>query len=93
MLGWPGQKPLLESTNGQDTQNDSSTQMNRLIKGLINDQHLKTIILTMRISNVADQISFINDLKTTITEIRGQGKEVIFIYPPPEIGFDPIECV
>lgn len=93
MLGWPGQKPLLKSANGQDTQNDSSAQMNRLINGLINDQHLKTIILTMRISNVADQISFMNDLKTTISEIRGKGKEVIFIYPPPEIGFDPIECV
>jgi hypothetical protein len=93
MLGWPGQKPLLKKMDSQVNQNDSSAQMNRLISGLSNQSDLKTIILTMRISNVADQTVFLSDLQNTISAIKNHGKQVIFIYPPPEINFDPIECI
>ncbi|SMC55673.1 acyltransferase family protein [Polynucleobacter kasalickyi] len=93
MLGWPGQKPLLKNIDSQVLQNDTSEQMHRLITGLIHDQKVKTMILSMRAPHVSDRTSFLRDLRSTISEMKNYGKQVIFIYPPPEINFDPIECV
>lgn len=93
MLGWPGQKPFLKNVNHPSNQLESSELMNRLISGLLNDQQIKTIILSMRLSDVSDPASFLRDLKHTMIEIKNHGKQLVFIYSPPEINFDPIECV
>ncbi len=92
MVGWPGQKPLLMDSLGKP-ENESSELMHRLILGIQKDPNIKTVILAMRTSNISDSSHLLMQLNKTISEIRSYGKEIIFIHTPPEINFDPIECI
>ena len=92
MIGWPGQKPFILSS-ANDPENESSELMHQLILGIQKDSNIKTVILAMRGSNVSDSSLLLMQLKRTISELRSYGKDIIFIYSPPEINFDPIECV
>ncbi len=92
MVGWPGQKPLLMDALGQP-ENESSELMHRLILGIQKDPNIKTVILAMRTSNISNSSLLLMQLKRTISELRSYGKEIIFIHTPPEINFDPIECI
>ena len=92
MIGWPGQKPFILGS-ADKPENESSELMHQLILGIQKDPNIKTVILAMRTSNIADPTLLLMQLQQTIFELRAHGKELIFIYSPPEINFDPIECV
>jgi len=92
MIGWPGQKPFILGS-ADKPENESSELMHQLILGIQKDPNIKTVILAMRTSNITDPTLLLMQLKQTISELRAYGKELIFIYTPPEINFDPIECV
>jgi peptidoglycan/LPS O-acetylase OafA/YrhL len=92
MIGWPGQKPFIRGS-ADKPENESSELMHQLILGIQKDPNIKTVILAMRTSNISEPTLLLMQLKQTISELRAYGKELIFIYTPPEINFDPIECV
>ena len=91
MLGWPGHQPLLKEPFEKNFNQIESERMNRLINGLGDDKEVKTIVLSMRQPIIDTLIT--NQIQRTVKYLEGKGKNVIFIYPPPVLKFDPIECV
>ena len=64
--------------------------MNQLIIGLAHDKNLKTVILGFRETAVNSLEKA--QLERTIKFFKDNGKQVIFISPPPILSFEPIEC-
>ena len=91
MVGWPGRQPLIKFPTDFNYDALESEQMNKLIRGLVDDKNIKTIFLTMNQPEITDLIS--SQLRSTVEFFRAGGKNVIFIYPAPHLSFDPIECV
>lgn len=91
MVGWPGRQPLIKVSFDKNYESEQSEQMNRLINGISKDKDIRTVVLTMNQPEITDLITA--QLKRTIEFFRKNNKQVVFIYPPPYLSFDPIECV
>ena len=91
MVGWPGHQPLLKNPDESNYESLPAERMNKLIVNLANDRDIKTVILTMRQPEVTPIIK--KQLIRTIKFFEENGKKVIFIYPPPVLIFEPIECI
>jgi len=90
MVGWPGTPPLIKEDQEKNYSIETAHKMNKLIIGLAYDKSVKTVILGMR------ETDFNNlqkaQLERTFRFLIDNGKQVIFISPPPHLSFDPIEC-
>jgi peptidoglycan/LPS O-acetylase OafA/YrhL len=91
MLGWPGMQPLLKQHPEEGYEINVSEKMNQLIQDLANNPDIKMIFLTMRQTQVSSD--FKKQLHRTIHYIAEHQKQVIFIYPPPSLSFEPLDCV
>jgi peptidoglycan/LPS O-acetylase OafA/YrhL len=91
MVGWPGHQPLLKEPHEPNFELRSADRMNKLIVNLANDGNIKTVILTMRQPEIDSLIK--TQLRRTVKYLENNSKKVIFIYPPPVLTFEPIECV
>jgi hypothetical protein len=91
MVGWPGHQPLLKENHERNFESESANRMNKLIINTANDESIKTVILTMRQPEI--DILIKTQLIRTFKYLQSYGKKVIFIYPPPVLTFEPIECV
>lgn len=88
MLGWPGQPPLLDSSN-QVVRESSDWQ--RLLSAVAANPKWRTILLTFRL-RYTEQID-VARLDATLAYLQQSGKEVIFLMEPPMLPFSPIACV
>jgi peptidoglycan/LPS O-acetylase OafA/YrhL len=91
MIGWPGTQPFLKKPESENYSLETGHKMNQLIIGLAHDKNVKTVILGFRETAVNNLEKA--QLERTIKFFRDNGKQVIFISPPPHLSFDPIECV
>lgn len=91
MVGWPGRQPLVKVPSDKNYEPEQSEQMNKLIKGVAIDENIKVIVLTMNQPEISELIT--SQLRRTVEYFRKNNKQVIFIFPPPHLTFDPIECV
>jgi hypothetical protein len=91
MIGWPGAQPFLKKPEAENYSHETGHKMNQLIIGLANDKNVKTVILGFR-ETAVNSLEKVQ-LERTIKFFRDNGKQVIFISPPPYLSFDPIECV
>lgn len=91
MIGWPGTQPFLKKAEAENYSLDTGHKMNQLIIGLAHDKNVKTIILGF--SETAVNNLEKTQLERTIKFFKDNGKQVIFISPPPRLSFEPIECV
>jgi len=91
MVGWPGQEPTIKESDDANYAPVTSQRMNELITGLAQDKNIKTILLTMRQPEINSLIKI--QLERTIEYFEKNGKQVIFIYPPPSLSFEPIGCI
>ena len=91
MVGWPGRQPLIKLSSDKNYDSEHSEQMNKLINGVAEDKNIRTVVLTMNQPEITNLITA--QLRRTIEFFRKNNKQVIFIYPPPHLSFDPIECV
>ena len=91
MIGWPGAQPFLKKPEAENYSHETGHKMNQLIIGLANDKNVKTVILGFRVTavNSLEKVQ----LERTIKFFGDNGKQVIFISPPPYLSFEPIECV
>ena len=91
MVGWPGHQPLLKESHEKNYESVSAERMNKLIVNIANESNIKTVILTMRQPEIGSLIK--EQIRRTVKYLENNGKKVIFIYPPPVLTFEPIECV
>lgn len=70
---------------------ERSEQMNKLISGVAEDANIRTVVLTMNQPEISELITA--QIRRTIEYFKKYNKQVIFVYPPPHLTFDPIECV
>ena len=91
MLGWPGMHPLLKQDLEEGYEINVSEKMNQLIHGLANNSEIKIVFLSMRQARVSKDFKV--QLKRTIHYFEEHQKQVIFIYPPPPLSFEPLDCV
>jgi hypothetical protein len=91
MIGWPGTQPFLKKTEAENYSLNTGYKMNQLIIGLANEKKIKTVILGFRETAISSLEKV--QLERTITFLRDNGKQVILISPPPNLSFEPIECV
>ena len=91
MVGWPGRQPLVKIPSDKNYEPEQSEQMNKLINGVVEDKNIRSVLLTMNQPEVSGLL--IMQLRRTIEYLKNNNKQVIFIYPPPHLIFDPIECV
>jgi len=91
MVGWPGHQPLLKESHEKNYESAPADRMNKLIVYIANESNIKTVILTMRQPEIDSLIKV--QLRRTVKYLENNGKKVIFIYPPPVLTFEPIECV
>lgn len=91
MVGWPGQEPTIKEFHEVNYAPVTSQRMNELIVALAQDQNIKTILLTMRQPEINSLVKM--QLQRTIEYFEKNGKQVIFIYPPPSLSFEPIGCI
>ena len=91
MLGWPGTQPFLKKTEAENYSLNTGYKMNQLIIGLANEKKIKTVILGFRETAISSLEKV--QLERTITFLRDNGKQVILISPPPNLSFEPMECV
>jgi len=90
MIGWPGTQPFLKKPEAENYSLETGHKMNRLIIGLAHDKNVKTVILGFRETAVNNLEKA--QLERTIKFFRDNGKQLIFISPPPTLSFEPIEC-
>jgi peptidoglycan/LPS O-acetylase OafA/YrhL len=90
MIGWPGTQPFLKKSEAENYSLETGHKMNQLIIGLAHDKSVKTVILGFRETAVNNLEKA--QLERTIKFFRDNGKQVIFISPPPILSFEPIEC-
>jgi hypothetical protein len=90
MVGWPGTQPLIKENHEINYSLETVHKMNKLMIGLAQDKSVKTVILGMRETdfNTLQKAQ----LERTFKFLNDNGKQVIFISPPPHLTFDPIEC-
>jgi peptidoglycan/LPS O-acetylase OafA/YrhL len=91
MVGWPGRQPLVKVPSDKNYDPEQSEQMNKLINGIAEDKDIKTVMLSMNQPEISELIT--TQLRRTIEFFQTRNKKVIFIYPPPYLTFDPIECI
>jgi len=91
MVGWPGHQPFLKETHEGNFEPESANRMNKLIVDIANNESIKTVMLTMRQPEI--DILIKSQLIRTVKYFESNGKKVIFIYPPPVLTFEPIECI
>ncbi|MEA9598896.1 acyltransferase family protein [Polynucleobacter sp. AP-Sanab-80-C2] len=91
MVGWPARQPFLKLSSDKDYEAEQSEQMNKLINGIARNSDVRTIVLAMNQPEITDSIRV--QLRRTVEYFKNNNKQVIFIYPPPRLTFDPIECV
>ena len=91
MVGWPGRQPLIKVSSDKNYESEQSEQMNKLINGVAEDKDIRTVLLTMTQPEITDLITA--QLRRTIEFFRKNNKQIIFIYTPPQLSFDPIECL
>jgi peptidoglycan/LPS O-acetylase OafA/YrhL len=90
MVGWPGTQPLLKEDHESNYSLETTHKMNKLIIGLAHEKSVKMIILGMRETDINNLQKA--QLERTFRFLKDNGKQVIFISPPPHLTFDPIEC-
>jgi peptidoglycan/LPS O-acetylase OafA/YrhL len=91
MIGWPGTQPFLKKPEVENYSLETGHKMNQLIVDLAHDKNIKTVILGFRepaMNNLEKA-----QLEKTITFLIDNVKRVIIISPPPNLSFEPIECV
>jgi hypothetical protein len=93
MIGWPGQKPTFKNVQDENYDANFSKKMNDLLMGIQKDSRIKTVFLSTRLSNITHYPTSAKQLQNTITNLRANGKNLAYIFPPPELSFDPIECI
>jgi hypothetical protein len=91
MIGWPGTQPFLKKPEAENYPLETGHKMNQLIIGLAHDKNIRTVILGFRETAVNNLEKA--QLERTIKFFRDNGKQVIFISPPPHLSFEPIECI
>jgi len=91
MFGWPGMQPLLKQPPEEGYELNISEKMNQLIRDLADNSDIKIIFLTMRQPKVTQDLK--TQLQRTIRYFEEHQKQVIFIYPPPTLSFDPLDCI
>lgn len=91
MVGWPGRQPLVKTSADENYDLKDSEQMNNLIYGIAKDISIKTVVLTMNQPEINELIT--TQLTRTVEYLRKNNKQLIFVYPPPKLSFNPIECV
>lgn len=90
MVGWPGTQPLIKENHENNYSVETAHKMNKLMIGLAQDKSVKTVILGMRETGINTLQKA--QLERTFKFLNDNGKQVIFISPPPHLTFDPIEC-
>ena len=90
MIGWPGTQPFLKKPESENYSLETAHKMNQLIIGLAHNKNVKTVILGFR-ETAVNSLEKVQ-LERTIKFFKDNGKQVIFISPPPILSFEPIEC-
>jgi peptidoglycan/LPS O-acetylase OafA/YrhL len=90
MVGWPGTQPLLKEDHESNFSLETAHKMNKLIIGLAYDKSVKTVNLGMHETDINTLQK--TQLERTFRFLIDNGKQVIFISPPPQLTFDPIGC-
>jgi hypothetical protein len=91
MIGWPGTQPFLKKPEAENYSLETGHKMNQLIVDLAHDKNVKTVILGFRETAMNNLEKA--QLEKTITFLIDNVKRVILISPPPNLSFEPIECV
>jgi peptidoglycan/LPS O-acetylase OafA/YrhL len=92
MLGWPGVAPLLVPKGDVPLyEGDIDQKLERLLTHLGDLPDVRTIVLSHRFAyELPPRVR--SQLKPTIKTIRNSGKEIIVLFPPPSVPFNPIAC-
>jgi hypothetical protein len=90
MVGWPGTQPLIKEDYEKNYSRETAHKMNTLMIDLAQDKSIKTVILGMRETGINTLEKA--QLQRTFKFLKDNDKQVIFISPPPQLTFDPIEC-
>ena len=90
MVGWPGTQPLIKEDYEKNYSRETAHKMNTLMIELAQDKSIKTVILGMRETGINTLEKA--QLQRTFKFLKDNDKQVIFISPPPQLTFDPIEC-
>lgn len=90
MVGWPGRQPLVKTSADENYNSNQSEQMNNLLYEIAKDKSIKTVVLAMTQPEINELIT--SQLTRTVEHFRKNNKQLIFIYSPPKLSFNPIEC-